>query len=54
MTTSPAPEGSTHVRHTYDWTRLTDETRFARACSHTPAHLMASIDRLAALAERTA
>lgn len=53
MTTSPvpSPQGATLVRHTYDWTRLTDETRFARASSYTPAHLTASIGRLAALAE---
>ncbi|MEO9246672.1 SRPBCC family protein [Citricoccus nitrophenolicus] len=49
-----APQGATLVRHTYDWTRLADESRFARASSYTPAHLMASIDRLAALAERGA
>jgi uncharacterized protein YndB with AHSA1/START domain len=48
----PARDGTTLVRHTYDWTRLTDETRFERARATTRDTLMASIDRLAALAER--
>ena len=42
---------STRVTHTYDWTRLTDESRFPRARSTTPERLGASIERLAALAE---
>jgi uncharacterized protein YndB with AHSA1/START domain len=41
----------TRVTHTYDWTELTDEKRFARAHATTPAKLHASLDRLAALAE---
>lgn len=45
-------DGTTLVRHTYDWTRLQDESRFTRAAWHTPDRLMGSIDRLAALAER--
>ena len=49
----PAPGGGTLVRHTYDWTQLIDETRFARARANTTAALQASVDRLAALAERT-
>jgi len=49
----PAGDG-TLVRHTYDWTRLTDETRFPRALATTPESLAASIDRLAALAESVA
>lgn len=41
----------TLVTHTYDWSKLTDETRLARARATTSERLMASIDRLAALAE---
>lgn len=48
---SPAAEG-TLVRHTYDWTRLTDEKRMERARWTTAERLMASIDRLAERAER--
>lgn len=44
-------EGGTLVRHTYDWTNLTDPKRFDRARATTSDRLMASIDRLAALAE---
>jgi uncharacterized protein YndB with AHSA1/START domain len=47
----PRGEGRTLVRHTYDWTRLTDEGRFATARSTTSERLAASLDRLAALAE---
>jgi uncharacterized protein YndB with AHSA1/START domain len=47
----PAGEGVTLVRHTYDWTRLTDERRFARARATTADKLEASLERLAALAE---
>jgi Uncharacterized conserved protein len=43
--------GRTLVTHTYDWTGLTDESRFTRARATTSAKLMASVDRLAALAE---
>ncbi|MBL3699458.1 SRPBCC family protein [Leucobacter luti] len=46
----PAAEG-TLVRHTYDWSGLTDERRFERARSFTPDALRASVDRLAELAE---
>jgi uncharacterized protein YndB with AHSA1/START domain len=38
------------VRHTYDWTELTDTERFARAQATTADRLRASVDRLAALA----
>jgi len=41
----------TRVTHTYDWTRLTDETRLPRARATTSDKLRASLDRLAALAE---
>ena len=44
--------GGTLVRHTYDWSGLTDTTRFARAQANTVEGLAASIDRLAALAEQ--
>ncbi|WP_024356926.1 SRPBCC family protein [Leucobacter chironomi] len=46
----PAAAG-TLVRHVYDWSQLTDESRFARARATTAESLRASIDRLAALAE---
>jgi uncharacterized protein YndB with AHSA1/START domain len=47
----PAADGKTLVRHTYDWSELTDRSRFPRARKTTPDWLMASIDRLAELAE---
>jgi hypothetical protein len=49
----PLPDGGSLVRHTYDWTRLTDPNRLARARRTTADALRASIDRLAALAEQT-
>ena len=48
----PVDEASTRVTHTYDWSGLTDENRFARARATTPDKLRASLDRLAALAEQ--
>lgn len=45
----PLDAGRTEVTHTYDWTRLTDERRLARARRTTSASLQASLDRLAAL-----
>jgi uncharacterized protein YndB with AHSA1/START domain len=42
----------TFVTHTYDWSGLTDESRFKRARSTTSERLMASVDRLAMLAEQ--
>lgn len=45
-------DGSTTVVHTYDWTRLEDGRRLERARATTSERLAASIDRLAALAER--
>jgi uncharacterized protein YndB with AHSA1/START domain len=42
----------TLVTHTYDWSRLNDETRLPRARATTADKLLASIERLAALAER--
>jgi uncharacterized protein YndB with AHSA1/START domain len=48
------PLGATRTRvtHTYDWTGLTDERKRESARSRTPQMLQASLDRLAALAER--
>lgn len=48
----PIDASSTRVIHTYDWTNLTDEGRYRRARATTPEKLRASLDRLAALAER--
>lgn len=50
----PADDGGTLVVHTYDWTGLRDPKREARARATTSAHLMASVERLGALAERAA
>ena len=47
----PVDASRTRVTHTYDWTELTDENRFARARATTPDKLRASVDRLAALVE---
>jgi hypothetical protein len=45
-------EGSrTLVRHTYDWTELTDTQRLERARATTAERLRASVERLAALVE---
>lgn len=43
----PIDSERTLVRHTYDWTRLTDENRLPRARATTSEKLLASIDRLA-------
>jgi uncharacterized protein YndB with AHSA1/START domain len=47
----PTGAARTRVTHTYDWTRLTDETRLPRAQATTSDRLRASLDLLAALAE---
>lgn len=49
-----APIDDTHtlVTHTYDWTQLADEKRLPRARDTTETRLLASLDRLAALAEQ--
>lgn len=47
----PVDASRTRVTHTYDWTELTDETRFERARATTADWLRASLDRLAAVAE---
>jgi uncharacterized protein YndB with AHSA1/START domain len=44
----------TRVTHTYDWSQLTDENRFARARATTLENLDASLVRLARLAEASA
>jgi uncharacterized protein YndB with AHSA1/START domain len=49
----PAGPPGTWVTCTYDWTRLTDETRLPRARATTADRLRASLDRLAALAEES-
>jgi len=46
--------GGTLVRHSYDWTELNDPKRMERARNTTADSLRASVDRLAALAERAA
>jgi len=48
----PVDVTRTRVTHTYDWTRLTDQSRVARARATTAERLQASLDRLAALAEQ--
>jgi uncharacterized protein YndB with AHSA1/START domain len=48
----PIDSSHTRVTHTYDWTQLTDESRMPRARATTADKLQASLDRLAALAER--
>jgi uncharacterized protein YndB with AHSA1/START domain len=47
-----APSAVTVVRHTYDWTELTDPNRMTRARATTAERLQASVDRLADLAEQ--
>lgn len=47
----PAGDAGTRVTHTYDWTQLTDANRLPQARRTTHDRLMASIDRLAAIAE---
>ena len=48
----PLGDNRTRVTHTYDWSRLTDPHRLARARGTTTDSLQASLDRLADLAER--
>jgi uncharacterized protein YndB with AHSA1/START domain len=47
----PLDSERTRVTHIYDWTELTDESRFARARATTSDMLRASLDRLAVLTE---
>lgn len=48
--TEPLGPHRCRVTHTYDWTRLTDPSRFDRARWTTAERLRSSLDRLAALA----
>ncbi|MEQ7010609.1 SRPBCC family protein [Actinopolymorpha sp. B17G11] len=48
---TPIDASRTRVTHTYDWTGLTDQSRFPRARATTADKLQSSLDRLAALAE---
>ena len=48
----PLDDSHTRVTHTYDWSALTDETRLPRARDTTADKLLASIERLAAIAEQ--
>lgn len=45
-------DGNTRVTHSYDWSQLTDENRLKRARRTSSEWLAASLERLAALAER--
>jgi uncharacterized protein YndB with AHSA1/START domain len=49
----PVGEATTRVTHTYDWSQLTDENRFARARATTSEKLRSSLTRLASLAARS-
>ncbi len=51
-TLEPIDASRTLVTHTYDWTNLTDERRFARARATTADKLQASLDRLAERAQK--
>ncbi len=51
-TLEPIDASRTRVTHTYDWTQLRDETRLPRARATTADKLLASLDRLADLAEK--
>ena len=48
----PLGPSRTLVTHTYDWTELTDRSRIPRARATTAVKLQASLDRLAAMAEK--
>ena len=50
--TLPIDGSRTLIRHTYDWTGLTDPERFERARATTAERLQASVDRMAALIAR--
>lgn len=47
----PLVDSRTRVTHTYDWSALTDEKRLPRARATTADKLLASIERLAEIAE---
>lgn len=48
----PLNHSRTLVTHTYDWTELKDRSRIPRARATTAVSLRASLDRLAAIAEK--
>ncbi|HOB05949.1 MAG TPA: SRPBCC family protein [Propionibacteriaceae bacterium] len=48
----PVSDSETRVTHTYDWTGVADESRWPRHRQTQSEHLLASIDRLADLAQR--
>src|SRR4051794_505362 len=48
---APIDPDRTRVTHTYDWTKLTDRSRFPRARATTAERLAASLERLALIAE---
>ena len=50
----PIDTNRTRVTHTYDWSELTDRSRYPRARATTTERLADSLDRLALLAERDA
>lgn len=49
----PIGDARTRVTHTYDWSELTDRSRFPRAQKTTAERLGASIERLALIAEES-
>lgn len=48
----PVDDTTTEVTHTYDWTQLTDESRFERARSYTETALANSVNRLSLKVEQ--
>jgi len=48
----PFDERTTEVKHTYDWSQLTDTSRFERARSYTVEALMNSVNRLSLKVEK--
>ncbi len=48
----PVDDGVTEVTHTYDWTQLSDESRFERARSYTEEALLNSVNRLSLRVEK--
>lgn len=48
----PTTDDRTRVTHTYDWSELTDRSRFPRARATTAERLAASLERLAVIVER--
>jgi hypothetical protein len=50
---APLSPSRTLVTHTYDWTELKDRSRIPPAWATTAVKLRASLDRLAAIAEKS-